>query len=96
MRYTCKTNINELRTSYDYLVGWGAGRDEYDRRYNLSLYQLDYMIDAAKENWGKIRCGIKMESQEILKNLVGKKVCFIIYPNIELEIMPEIEKHLKE
>lgn len=26
MRYTCKTNINELRTSYDYLVGWGAGR----------------------------------------------------------------------
>ena len=96
MRYTCKTNINELRTSYDYLVGWGAGRDEYDRRYNLSLYQLDYMIDAAEENWGKIRCGIMMESQEILKNLVGKKVCFIIYPNIELEIMPEIEKYLKE
>ncbi len=48
MRYTCKTNINELRTSYDYLVGWGAGRDEYDRRYNLSLYQLDYMIDVKK------------------------------------------------
>ena len=45
IQYTKMQDIEYLKDNYDYLVGWGVGRDEFLGRYNPSLYHLDYMID---------------------------------------------------
>lgn len=96
-RYLKKTSFESLRKTHKYLVGWGAGQDEYFKRYNISMYKLDYMIDTKESYIGKIICGMKICSKEILKTLnVSEKICFIIFPNVELEIIEQIQEYMTE
>lgn len=93
-RYITRQTITFLRNEYKYLVGWGAGRDEFFRRYNPAMYQLDYMIDSKNCYFGDI-CGIKISSEAILDGLKDRgRICFIIYPNAELEIIEQIQQHV--
>ena len=95
-RYTKRMHVDELRTKYDHLIGWGAGKDEFLTRYNPSLYRLDYMIDGKDNYVGEIRCGMKISSKAILKELVGRKICFVIYPHAEDEIVQQIREYIED
>lgn len=101
MRYTEKTDIHELRQKYDYLIGWGVGRKEYCLRYNPSLYQLDYLIDGLDREVGSVICGMKVSPKSILKKFMKdsnpkRKICFILFPNPEYEILAQIMEYLEE
>jgi len=45
MIITTRTSAAELHNKYDTLIGWGAGRNEYVRKYNPCLFAMDYMIE---------------------------------------------------
>lgn len=96
-RYTEKTKISFLRKEYKYLVGWGAGRDEFFLRYNPAMYHLDYMIDINESYHGKIICGVQISDKKVLKELKGKgKICVIIYPNSEYEIIEQMKEYIDD
>lgn len=96
MRYTCKTKIEDLRNNHDLLIGWGAASNEFERRYNPSYYKLDYMIDADNSKRGDKVCGIRIDSKDILKDFKGKKICFVLFPNLEQEIIEQITEYIGE
>ena len=92
-RYTEMQKISSLRKEYDYLVGWGAGREEFFVHYNPAMYRLDYMIDIKESYHGKIICGVQISDRQILKELRGQgKICVIIYPNAEYEIIEQSQR----
>lgn len=57
---------------------------------------MDYMIDKNSEIEGKVICGMRISNVDILKELYDKSVCFIVFPNIEEEVMREVEKYLEK
>lgn len=96
MKYLKRTKVEELRKKYDLLIGWGNGIIEFERKYNPSMYKLDYMINGQGKNVGEIICGCKISGPDVLKGFSGKKVCVIIYPNIEQECLNQIHLLLPE
>ena len=94
MKYVERTSIKELREKYDYIVGWGNSIIEFERKYNPLLYKLDYMINGQGKNVGDIICGCEISSPEVTREILDKKVCVIIYPNIEQECMQQIQELL--
>lgn len=42
MKITHKLDCDRLRDNYDLVIGWGVIRNEYEKKYNLLMYQLDY------------------------------------------------------
>lgn len=99
MRYLEKTDAKVLREKYDYLIGWGVARLEFCERYNPFMYKLDYLIDKSEKCVGKFYGGMEVKSiDDVLSKseLKNKKVCFIIYPNVELEVIDTIKKYLKD
>ena len=95
MIITTKTSAEELKKKYDVLIGWGAGRNEYVRKYNPCLFAMDYMIDMDKQLEGKVICGMKISDIGILEKLADKYVCFIVFPNIEKVVEQEAAKYIK-
>jgi len=96
MRYTKITSAEELRKKYDVLIGWGAGRDAFSKCYNPFGYKLDVMIDTARNLQGMIINGIKIEAPSQVVKYKDKKICLIIFPNLEEEIIAEAEQYLSE
>ena len=96
MKYIERTKVEYLRERYDVLVGWGNSVVEFERKYNPSLYKLDYVINGQGKNVGDIICGCKISSPGVVKEFMGKKVCVIIYPNIEQECLDQIYKILPD
>ncbi len=97
IQYTKMQDIEYLKDNYDYLVGWGVGRDEFLGRYNPSLYHLDYMIDGRDHCVGQIKCGMKISPKSVLNEIKDKgTICFIIYPNPELEIIQQIQEFVTD
>lgn len=94
MKYTNKTSIHELRSSYDLIIGWGTPVLEYQSRYNPTHYKLDYLINGKGTNIGQVLCGNKTYDMSILKQFTDKKVCIIIYQNKEPEIQKQIQSVL--
>lgn len=90
MIITKPTEIKELRKNYDLLIGWGNSRIEFERRYNPTMYKLDYMINGKADNAGEIICGMEIQSPDILKYIpTDKKILIIIFPNIENRIIEQ-------
>lgn len=96
MKYIKRTKVEELRKKYDLLIGWGNGIIEFERKYNPFLYKLDYMINGQGKNVGDIICGCRIYGPEVLQMMRDKKVCVIIYPNIEQECLNQIHELLPE
>lgn len=94
MRYTKMTSARELRGKYDGLIGWGAGRDAFSKCYNPFLYKLDVMVDAAEALKGQTINGMKIESPSQLTEYKDKKICLVIFPNLEDEIIAEAERYI--
>ena len=90
MKYLKRTKVEELRKKYDLLIGWGNGAIEFERKYNPAMYKLDYMINGQGKNVGDIICGCKISGPDVLKDISEKKVCVIIYPNIEQECLDQV------
>ena len=96
-RYTEMQKISFLRKKYKYLVGWGAGREEFFRHYNPAMYHLDYMVDINEAYHGKTICGVQISDRQILKGLKDQgKICVIIYPNAEYEIMEQAREYMDD
>ena len=95
MIITTKISVEELNKKYDVLIGWGAGRNEYVRKYNPCLFAMDYMIDMDKQLEGKVICGMKISNISILEKLADKYICFIVFPNIEKVVEQEAAKYIK-
>lgn len=91
--YTERERIEDLRKRHECLIGWGAGRDEFIRRYNMTLYPLDHMIDS-KAYQGEVVCGMRVSAPDILNELKGKDICFVMYPHSELEIVQQISEYM--
>ena len=96
-RHTEMRRAHDLRNEYKYLVGWGAGKEEYFMHYNPAMYHLDYMIDINEAYHGKTICGVQISGKQILKELKDQgKICVIIYPNAECEIIEQISEYLDD
>ena len=96
-RHTEMRGAHDLRNEYKYLVGWGAGKEEYFMHYNPAMYHLDYMIDINEAYHGKTICGVQISGKQILKELKDQgKICVIIYPNAEYEIIEQISEYLDD
>lgn len=95
MTITTKVTVAELRNKYDVLIGWGVGKNAYVRKYNPCLFSMDYMIDTNKELEGKIICGMKISNIDILEEMADKKICFIVFPNIEQAVNQEVSRYVK-
>lgn len=95
MTITTKITVAELRNKYDVLIGWGVGKNAYVRKYNPCLFSMDYMIDTNKELEGKIICGMKISNIDILEEMADKKICFIVFPNIEQAVNQEASRYVK-
>lgn len=96
MRYTKKINLEDLTENYDVMVGWGVGEEEFCKQYNPFLYKLDYMIDKNVCLQGQTFNGIVVSNPKVLSELKGKKVCIIIFPNLENEIIQNALEYLDE
>ena len=98
MRYIKRTSIEEIKKNYDIIVGWGNSVVEFERFYNPSLYKLDYLINGQSLNTGEVICGCKVYPPTILNEIKesGKKICFIIFPNIEVECTKQIELFISD
>lgn len=90
MRIKEKTKFNDLRAKYDYLIGWGAAKEEFEKRYTPFMYKLDYMIDSYREE--DIICGTKIYNKTILEDVdKHSNICFVIFPNLEDVIVEDIK-----
>lgn len=96
MKYVKRTKAEELRNRYDLLIGWGNGIIEFERKYNPFMYKLDYMINGQGKNVGEVICGCEINGPEIVTSFADKKVCVIIYPNIEQECLDQISMLLPD
>lgn len=94
MKYTRITNIHELQSNYDLIVGWGTPVIEYQNRYNPTHYKLDYLINGKGQNIGEVFCGNQVYHMSILEQFQDKKVCIIIYQNKKPEIQKQIQSVL--
>lgn len=94
MRIISRTNVEELRNMYDLLIGWGTEGLEFEKRYNPSMYKLDYLINGKGENVGNVACGTIIRGVDALKEIKNKKICVIIYPNKEMEILNQVLSYL--
>lgn len=92
MRYTKKTSIEEIRATHDVVIGWGNSVVQFERYYNPALYKLDGMINGESLHIGKVICGCTINPPEYLEEFVGKRICIIIYPNIENVCLEQIKK----
>lgn len=95
MVITHKISIAELRRKYDVVIGWGTSRSEYIMKYNPCIYQMDYMVDINRKLEGQTICGMKISSVDILKNFLNKRLCIIVFPNIEEAVIQEASKYLE-
>ena len=100
MRLLEKTKISVLKERYDYIVGWGAAEREFVKRYNVSMYQMDCMIDGDESKIGRIICGCEIQRKDILKEYLrdktDKKILIVIFPNCEEEIENQAREYLSE
>lgn len=94
MKYLTRTSCEELRKNYDVLVGWGNSVVEFERYYNPTLYKLDYLINGEGKDIGEKICGLVLSDASVLEELKDKKVCVIIYPNVEDRLLEQINKFL--
>lgn len=92
MRYTKKTHINEIRKAHEVILGWGNSVVQFERFYNPSLYKLDGFINGQCLNTGDVICGQRIETPSYVEQFRGKSICFIIYPNIEMECAAQIHQ----
>jgi len=75
-----------------------VGYREYQNSYNFFYGKLDLMIDGSGNKVDEVLNGIKIMPKEILEQISceGKYVCFIIFPNLEEEIISQIEEYVEE
>lgn len=94
MRIIKKTMYQDLRKKYDVLIGWGAGV-EFQKYYNPMLLKLDAVIDGGNKNIGTIKNGILIQGIEAVGQYAEHdSVLVIIYPNIENEIILQVQQLL--
>lgn len=96
MRYTKKTSIEEIRRTHEVVLGWGNSVVQFERFYNPALYQLDGLINGQSLHVGDIVCGQEVRTPSYVEKFRGKRVCFIIYPNIEEECIAQIRQLIPE
>jgi len=94
MQYTNKTCVNALRKNYDILIGWGTAPLEFEKRYNPTLYTLDYLVNGKNDNIGQVSCGHIISDMNTISQFADKKVCVIIFHNKEPEILQQIHNLL--
>lgn len=87
MKITYKLECDKLKDNYDLVIGWGVARNEYEKKYNLLMYKLDYMIDGMGRCVGDVICGNKICDKHVLSGFVDKRILFIVYPNIENSVI---------
>lgn len=92
MKIIEKISANKIREIYDCVIGWGAGRMEFEKRYHPFLWPMDYMIDEKDGQQGKLICGMEICNKAVLKNLTDRRLCVIIFPNVEDDVIQELEK----
>lgn len=94
MRLTQRQNYNQLRNQYSTIIGWGAGV-EFHGFYEHEIFRFDYMIDGEGRNVGKLIKGITVQGSEAVEQYRDRdSVLVIIYPNIESEIMRQVQSLL--
>lgn len=96
MRYIEAVEYKAIRNRYDCIVGWGTSQKEYMKLYNPFMYKIDYMINGKGENVGEYICGNKICSPDELENIKAKKVCVIIFANMEYDIIPQIKRYIPD
>lgn len=91
MRLKEKQDYKRLRKQYKTVIGWGAGV-EFSKFYEHTTYQFDHMIDGEGRNVGKIINGIVVQGVDAIRQYHNQdSVLIVIYPNIETEILRQVE-----
>lgn len=96
MRYLSATPAKQLEKEYDIIIGWGTMDYEFCRRYNPTLYRMDYLVNGLSDGKGSVLCGKKVHGPDLFEkvNIDNKKVLVIIYPNIEDIIYAQVSQLL--
>lgn len=87
MKIMHKLDCDRMKENYDLVIGWGVGKNEYEKRYSPLMYKLDYMIDGMGKCVGNVVCGNKVYDKDILNEIIDKKILFVVYPNIENSVI---------
>jgi len=97
MKIINSIDYRKLRDKYDLLIGFVDEFIEFEHRYSLTEYRLDYLVSHSMSRIdGVATCGLKIFSLQALYNKVSKinneNIIFIIYSNKEYIIEDEIYK----
>ena len=91
MKIIKKTSISSLNKKYDLIVGWGNAPIELSKRFTADELRLRYIVNGENINIGKNICGAIIVPPEKFLSFEGK-ICFIIFSNVELRILPQINE----
>ena len=90
MRHLHRVSINELRETYDLIVGWGNSPLELARRVTALDIRLDYIINGEKLGIGKVICGATIVPPEYFMEMREKRILFVIFTNLETLLLRQI------
>lgn len=96
MRYLQKEKYTGLRDKYSTIIGWGAGV-EFQKYYDHEILKFDHVIDGAGRNIGQMINGVVIQDVEAVRQYQkSDSVLVVIYPNIENEILMQVQEVLPQ
>lgn len=99
MKYTTNIQFSELRKKYDYIIGFADEFVEFEQRFSILMYNLDYFISDKIRHDNNIVCNYKIIpyidfiSKKLIKDIDDAKICIILFSNREVYIIPELIKY---
>ena len=90
MKYTCHTNIDDIRSKYDHIIAWGGG----------ALLSLNYWPEIVQaefigKNAGKIFRGTEVRAPKELETVEGKCLV-VIYTIYEKQVLEQIQQYKRD
>ncbi len=89
MKYLSRTKLSTIQNQYDYIIGWGTG-SLLQMNYESSFYKMDFLVDGANSNIGKVYEMVNVISPDQLKELSGN-ILIVIYAIYEEEILEQLQ-----
>lgn len=90
MKYTCHTNIDDIRPKYDHIIAWGGGA-LLSLNYWPEIVQAEFIVDGSGKNAGKIFRGTEVRAPKELETVEGKCLV-VIYTIYEKQVLEQIQQ----
>ena len=91
MQYSAKTNWNDIKQKYDFVVAWGTG-SLFNMNYQEDYFPIDMLVDGTMKNIGIEIGRFKVCGPDDIKKKMTGNVLIVIYTIYEIEILNQIEE----